>query len=753
MNKSKIKKQKQEEQATDKLIILQNKSVSELVLRNMPNEDNKNVVDYQRIVVPQTMRSIYWKYFGFPATEDSEIVTKHKIVCLICRTQIAYNKNTSNLRMHLQNKHNQELMQLELETPPKKVVLSQPTKEKRAQKRLLKANSSQQQQQQQQQHQHQQQHVYTANLDGTLHVDNDYQYIDQNAIANFDDNMIDQPVNVVMKNSLNDTTTSTSNHQNVEFIMTDDIQLKSNNEEKTIIDAITSFIVMDLQLPGVIEGRGFQKLINTIGGCDIQLPTKEQIEEKIIPTKCETYKERIINDLYNIDNEIGLTIEEWKSNTNESFFTFCVYYQNPDETVLEIKTLSTLHGPIDWDENSWNNAFNLIINEWNLKLDNITAVVVATTREELMMALKNRGLNVVPCLLYTLELCAQTCFYDPDVEKILQKCRAIIGNLTSDHSAAGSLNLQEQLEQELTVNGLVMDYPSIWTTTYNMLEQISLRRNIITSTLYNNEDDNIEHDVPIITDDEWEKIDDLVNVLQYFKDTIMTLSEVKFPLMSLIKPLLGQLVETYLKPQHDDNNNTRKFKANLSKKLFEPYRDTSVSSLLKTATTLDPRFKQFTHDNEDDKNLTFIPIKNMLKIIIQKDTMNNNNDSIKHECEPPTKKNRLQLMFGGIVSPKSTKMSVHEKAELELQQYQSEESASLDSCPIQWWANNISKCPNLTKLARKYNCVPACCIPPSRILPEIQIIYNTQRANLPPNIVDKLVFLHGNYDQVSNIII
>lgn len=41
-----------------------------------------------------------------------------KIVCVLCKSQLAYNKNTSNLRMHLQNRHPKELMELVAEHPP-----------------------------------------------------------------------------------------------------------------------------------------------------------------------------------------------------------------------------------------------------------------------------------------------------------------------------------------------------------------------------------------------------------------------------------------------------------------------------------------------------------------------------------------------------------------------------------------------------------------------------------------------------------
>lgn len=104
----------------------------------------------------------------------------------------------------------------------------------------------------------------------------------------------------------------------------------------------------------------------------------------------------------------------------------------------------------------------------------------------------------------------------------------------------------------------------------------------------------------------------------------------------------------------------------------------------------------------------------------------------------------MELLLGGLCATKNG-MPAEEKADLELVQYQSESTAPLDYCPLQWWAKVSAKCPNLAKLACRYNCVPACCAPPARIPAEVQVLYDTRRAALPPHLVDKLLFLHGNH--------
>ena len=132
-----------------------------------------------------------------------------------------------------------------------------------------------------------------------------------------------------------------------------------------------------------------------------------------------------------------------------------------------------------------------------------------------------------------------------------------------------------------------MDYPQVWISTYNMLEQLVLRRSIVSSVLDGIE--RIDQEMIDLNSDEWKVIEDLVTVLEPFKVTIMTLSEEKMPLISLLKPLLWQLVSSHLKIKEADSNVARTFKELLSDGLCERYSDNSVSILLQIATTLDPR--------------------------------------------------------------------------------------------------------------------------------------------------------------------
>lgn len=134
---------------------------------------------------------------------------------------------------------------------------------------------------------------------------------------------------------------------------------------------------------------------------------------------------------------------------------------------------------------------------------------------------------------------------------------------------------------------MLIDYPTVWMSTYTMLEQMVMRRNIIIPILENIE--GIDQETIELSSEQWKIMEDLVNVLEPFKVTIMTLSEEKMPLISLLKPLLWQLVSSHLKVKDSDNEVAKTFKESLSNMLCERYSNNDVSVLLQIATTLDPR--------------------------------------------------------------------------------------------------------------------------------------------------------------------
>lgn len=69
----------------------------------------------------------------------------------------------------------------------------------------------------------------------------------------------------------------------------------------------------------------------------------------------------------------------------------------------------------------------------------------------------------------------------------------------------------------------------------------------------------------------------------------MTLSEEKIPLISLLKPLLWQVINNKLKEKDSDSVTLQHLKKAIVDDLSFRYNDDQISPLLQIATMLDPR--------------------------------------------------------------------------------------------------------------------------------------------------------------------
>ncbi|XP_046392790.1 E3 SUMO-protein ligase ZBED1 [Ischnura elegans] len=720
--------------------------------------EEKHTFTYKKLVVPMSMRSIYWRYFGFPATDEGDILTKVKIICVLCKTQISYNRNTSNLRMHLQNKHPGELAELEANAPPRRAP-SDP-KEKRAQKKALKTNAFEGPT-----------HIYTTSADGTVQIDGDIQFyttgspssVNLNNMPNMD-GMGNQNLRVFLKSNAH------MSDQNVAIILPEEnmsTQSQSMVDGKSVSDAIVEFVVLDLQLPDVVEGRGFQRLIATLKSpCEI--PSKNKLEEELIPKVYDTFREIVYANV-SAAPEIGLSVEEWTSSNGQAYITLAAHYQN-QEPELERKVLSTVQCSPNMEAGGWSATFDSLFQEWGVQCERVTAVVAATSREDVLMALEAKNMAVVPCLVHSLQESAAACFQQPIVSAVVAKCRDVITLILQNADLGASLRVQEQMHQ-LEERALLLDYPKAWASTYVMLERFLEREKILTNFFAGEDIENVtgERFPPnvVLTPEEWAVVRDVVIVLEPFKVTIMTLSEEKTPLISLLKPLLWQLVSTHLKTKDTDSTVARELKEALSESLCTQYSDSEVSLLLQTATTLDPRFKLLPYATEDEKTVVEEHIKKVL-VRISSEEEGSRDDEIDSKVriiigdsgssskavdvsggeEPKNKKSRLsgmELLLGDLCSLRSG-MPVEERVDLELVQYHSESPAPLDTCPLAWWAGATAKCPRLARVARRYGCVPACVTPPQRIPLEAQVLFDVRRAAISPNTVDKLLFLNANHN-------
>jgi hypothetical protein len=622
-------------------------------------ERRPHSIAYQKLIVPDGMRSMYWKFFGFPATEQEQVITKQKIVCTVCKSILSYKGNTTNLRMHLKNKHPATLQILEANPPEPKSA------DKKAHKRKTDHGP-----------------VYTVNMEGTVDLEPKPRGAPKKSDVDGNHEVIEN-VDAMAHNLFANTPTA-----------------KTRRKHLNIPEDTLKLISTELLPPYIIHSAGFMSYIEKINP-GVNLPTYKQMMEELIPLKYNELRNVIINEIASV-GEISLSIEEWSGIDNQIFVTISVNFLQGDKFVTRV--LNTLQ------LNEINSVtINNTLSSWGLQQDHVVAIVTATTQGALLDAVQHWA-TPIPCFLHTIQVAIAACFNLPNVEVLLWKCRTIVAKYSN---AGGHLS------------SIQTDYAKVWTSTYELLQDFSNFKSEIETTTMSDEVKLSMYD--------WEILQTLVSILSPFKVTIQTLQEENPGLVSIIKPLFWQLITNFLQIKEDETEFPYTVKTLLKSKLLFAYNNQSNNLLLQTATTLDPRFKQVSFSTNEERSVVDQNIKTMLSQF---------GDVAPTMMQMPTKKvTGMEILLGAAKQDMPSK----DRGDFELSQYTSESPIAFDQNPLSWWRNAEFKYPTLIRLARTFMCIPACAIPSNKIPHAQREKFERQRANLALEVVDKLLFLNGNF--------
>lgn len=396
--------------------------------------ESKRLVQFKKLVVPTRMRSIYWKYFGFPANDDGRILTKAKIICILCKTQMTYNQNTSNLRMHLISKHRNAIQKIEPDLDIQAVIESSRGRKYKMKNATRKAKEME--------------------LDAV-----DVQESDISNIA------IVFPEGEVKEES--------------DYADERDVEHCSNSLEYVeITEAVTNFIIGDLISPDIVEGKGFSNLLSSISGRRIGVLSEQKLLTESIPSAYNACREHLFNTISsNCITNISLSIEEWLCADNVNCVSVYMHYLQNGDPCLFTKLLSTIYCTNYESSAYWDETLAKLISDWNINSNAITGVLISVTNEGLKDSLRRNGFVVLPCFLSVVQqLCAKQCFLHSTVLEILTKCRRLIKFIQE-----AKVEIEEDAHQDLDEDlndphCLNFDVPDLWLTSYYMLRNLYTRK-------------------------------------------------------------------------------------------------------------------------------------------------------------------------------------------------------------------------------------------------------------------------------------
>ncbi|XP_063761540.1 E3 SUMO-protein ligase ZBED1-like isoform X1 [Eleginops maclovinus] len=324
-------------------------------------------------------------------------------------------------------------------------------------------------------------------------------------------------------------------------------------------------------------------------------------------------------------------------------------------------------------------------------------------------------------------------------------CKQLVAVFTHSWKKKAALK-QAQQDLNLPQQSLVTECPTRWGSGQKMIGRVLEQSKALCQVL--SEDRKTRHLVLTWQDtDVLESVNNDLGPLQEFTDA---LSGEDYVSVSYLKPVLHLLRTATLAETDQDTNLTKEIKSRALHYIEEKYSDPVTQELLDITSFLDPRFKK---SYISEENVPYIKdrVKMEMEQVAQKEQracVTTHPMPLSAEEEPPStstkRKRSLGSFFKTKAVPASSTVQLEDTIKAELDNYLITPTIDGEQDPLAWWRVHNVNFPWLSKLARKYLCIPAMSAPSERLFSASGNIVTCQRASLKPAKVDMLVFLAKN---------
>ncbi|XP_062910662.1 E3 SUMO-protein ligase ZBED1-like [Mobula hypostoma] len=636
-----------------------------------------------KLVCHPRAKSKVWKYFGFDTDAEGCILQWKKIYCRVCRAQIAYSGNTSNLAYHLEKNHPNEFHQ------------------------VVKSNSEQPKE------------PFTSS------------FLKQEL----------EGAHLSMQDAIMKTSYS---------------QDSKRHQELTTV--VTSFICEGLYPVSVVEEPTFKKLLK-MADPRFELPGRKYFSTKAIPERYHVIRTGVEKELA-LAAWCGVTADMWTAQgRNRCYLSLTAHFlggadNSSNPLKFSSRCLTTFEVADEYTTENLAHSLVESFREWGIS-KNVLGATTSTDCESVVNACSLLNLPVhVPCFGHAINQGINQALQLPKFCTLLLKCSKLVEYFKMTPRAACILS-EKQKQQYLMQHQLVNDC-STWGNALSMLQRLREQRTAIAAVLF--EDNMNYHLMPEAS--EWNTIEGLVELLQPFQQATEMMGRLKYPIISMVKPLLHVLLNSALKVGDSDSHLLGAVKETIAKELSEAYQlSPELDLFLNAATFLDPRYKKVPFLSVAQQKQVESKLVEEASGLLEKDKESpaGGEGSFAFE-EPPLKKRVMSMkpystgsidfmlaeIFGQAGSRDEDQDGWRSQVMEEVRNYKSQKLLELAEDPLAWWCDRVALFPTLIKLVRKYWCIPATSVPSERLFTAAGNLVDTKRNQLAPAEVDRLLFLYEN---------
>ena len=432
-----------------------------------------------------------------------------------------------------------------------------------------------------------------------------------------------------------------------------------------------------------------------------------------------------------------LTTDLWTSQHQQrAYISLTVHFIDSDFD-LKCKCLQTLEVPQDHTASSLSQVLKSMLQDWNIS-EKVYAGVT-DNGSNIVNAIGLMGIEHFPCFAHTLQLGIKRGLEVPRVQRVLGRCKKLVEHFKK--STKETYKLREKQDMlKLPDHKLIQDCVTRWGSTLAMLERLMEQQAAIAAVLM---DRKVRHLMP--EGEEWTIIEHLVEILTPFQQATEAMGTVKYPTLSMVKPLLYKLSEVTLKFSNSDTATVKQVKTAIKNDLDQRYQTAALQRLMNVATYLDPQYKELPFLTVIKKRLMIDQVEDELMDMQPLESEETGKES--GEPEPPAKKSKkgpVTKLLGDLFESQEKSSCHSDDVAKELNLYKAEQPADLESNPLTWWKERQSLYPLMSKLVRKVLSFVATSVPSEQLFSTSGNIITEKRNCLSSEHADQLIFLFEN---------
>lgn len=535
--------------------------------------------------------------------------------------------------------------------------------------------------------------------------------------------------------------------------------------------AILEYVIDGMQPLALVEKPAFRKLLHVLE------PRYQSMGSKTLKKKIEDLfieqKGALKEDIAKCEN-VAITHDSWTSINTESYDTVTAHYIT-DEWEMKSKVLDTKK--VEGSHTSENIAgiLNEVKSEWQIPG---APLAVSDNAANEVKAFKLLKWPRIPCFGHNLNLIVKNGLAVKDIARLVGKGRSLVSFFHRSSSVNGVLQEKQSLLLPKEQHGLklVQDVSTRWNSTMDMLQRLTEQMAALHATAI---DERSPNDIKnkLFNFQEQALVEATTKILQPFKKATVLLSADTVPTLHMVLPIIVKL-ESALEIGEDDPVSIQNLKKEMKKDLIK--RKTMDMSVYSIASLLHPETKglNFLTAEEQGKvqnqvcreaaGLLATNVFPVTSVVVKQepstqgeyttpalpslvDTLIDQSQEtpVKEEISsPPLKKPKITEQSDWlddviyVQTDISCVKSNEQIATEEMARYIAEPPSR--SSPLEWWKDRACIYPTLSKLGKKYLACPASSVPSERIFSLCGNIITKKRAQLAPDNVNMLVFLHKN---------